>query len=126
MKSSCGQCASTLIARRAFFATWETPVECQKCQSLNYRSHPLSQLSFILACGFVVILIVGFLYTDYDLSYAKTIYAFSITAVLYISECYLFPLKPLVLERKWKVERRQMLWVAIIFGLFVVMFFSVG
>jgi len=126
MRSSCAKCNFRLTATKSFIATWATPMQCGKCGTLNYRSHPLSPLVFVAAIGLGGILVVALIYTDYDLAVGNTVVAFVLSAALYAAECLLLPLKALDLEYKNKIEHRQLLWVIIILGLLLISFFPRG
>ena len=126
MRSLCAKCNSRLTLAKSFIATWTTPMQCPECGALNYRSHPLSHFVFVLACGLGAILILAMIYTNYDLAIGSVVVAFGLSVALYATECLLLPLKYLGLEHKKKTERRQLLWVVIILGIPLVIYFTVA
>jgi hypothetical membrane protein len=68
------------------------------------------------------ILLIGFFYTDYDLSFESAIIAFLFSALFFAIECMVLPLKSLDLNYKKKIDRREAIWVLAIFILLIIMF----
>jgi hypothetical membrane protein len=121
VKTKCSNCNHDL-GLNSLFATWTKSITCNTCKAVNYRSHPLSQLAFYIATGMTAILLIGFFYTDYDLSFESAIIAFIFSALFFAIECIVLPLKSLDLNYKKKIDRREAIWVLVIFILLIIMF----
>ena len=124
MKLSCGKCDHPIAMLDSLSATWRTPIKCSKCEACHYRSHPVSSLLFIVGCGLTIVLVLMAIFVTKNVFIDKILYAFGSSAVLFMAECILLPLKHLDLEKKEKkneADRRELLWLAIFFGALLIL-----
>ena len=120
MKLACEKCGYPIAIKDALFATWKTPIHCQKCEAYYYRWHSLSLLLFMVGCGLSIFFSIMVVFVTKNVTIDKILVVFGLSVVVYIVECLLLPLQLLNFEKKKKIERREFVWTVVFFsGLFI-------
>ena len=125
MKSSCGNCAYPIATKHSLRATWVKPIKCPKCEVYNYRPHSISSLLFIVGCGLTIVSIYLLIFVTKNVVIDKILLVIGSSVVLFTVECMFLPLKSMDLEKKKKINRREMLWIAIFFSMLLILAMSV-